>query len=73
MPKRQETSKSGVQAAKKQAKKKGIADGKQKGKARKELTGRDHQGNHDSKTKQPKKNDRHQHGIEQAGTAGSKK
>jgi hypothetical protein len=69
----QKTSKSGQDAAK--LKEKRMAKTKAVGDAdnRKKMTGRTRQGNHDSNTKQPKKNDRHQHGIEQAGQAGSKK
>ena len=74
MPKPQATSKSSVESAKNQAKKKASRDGAEKGKARKELTGRDHQGNHDSLTKANKsgaKGDKHAKGIKQAGAAGS--
>ena len=71
MPLPQKTSKSSKQSAKNQAKNKGIADGKKKSDARKALTGRDHQGNHDSRTKQTKRHDdRHDHGIKVAGRAG---
>ena len=67
----QKTSKSGVKAAKvkekRMAKTKAIGDAKN----RKKLTGRDHQGNHDSATKQRKRHDdRHDHGIKSAGRAG---
>jgi hypothetical protein len=76
MPKPQATSKSSVKSAKNQAKKLASKEGAQKGKARKELTGRDHQGNHDSLTKANKsgaKGDKHDKGIRQAGAAGSQK
>jgi hypothetical protein len=52
------------------------AKGKEDGKARKAQTGRDHQGNHDSKTKKEirggPKGDKHAHGVNQAGRAGGK-
>jgi hypothetical protein len=76
MPKPQRTSKSSIEAAKTQAQKKASKDGKQKAQERKELTGRNHQGNHDSLTKPNKsgaKGDKHAHGIKQAGAAGSSK
>lgn len=73
MPKPQATSTSSKNAAKKQAKKKAVADGKKKSESRKDLTGRRNQGNHDSLTKQTKRHDdRHDHGIKLAGAAGSK-
>ncbi|EFF47328.1 conserved hypothetical protein [Xanthomonas citri pv. fuscans] len=50
------------------------AQGSEKGAARKALTGRDHQGNHDSRTKPEvrggPKGDRHDHGRRQNGSAG---
>lgn len=50
-----------------------IAQGKQKAADRKKLTGRDHQGNHDSRTKPNvrggAKGDRHDNGVRQAGKA----
>lgn len=50
------------------------AEKHEKAKARKELTGRDHQGNHDSLTKKEvrggAKGDRHANGVRQAGRAG---
>lgn len=72
----QKTSKSSTISAKNQAQKKAIKDGKQKAEERKETTGRDHQGNHDSLTKLNKsgaKGDKHANGIRQAGAAGSSK
>ena len=66
-----------VEAAnKKQDKIKAAQAGKAKAAARKQVTGRDHQGNHDSMTKPNKsgaKGDRHANGIKQAGAAGKKK
>jgi hypothetical protein len=67
-----------VEAAKssKQDKVKAAQAGKAKATARKQVTGRDHQGNHDSLTKPNKsgpKGDRHANGIKQAGAAGKKK
>jgi hypothetical protein len=54
-----------------------IAEGKAKAADRKELTGRDHQGNHDSNTKNVvrggAKGDRHDHGTTQSGKAGGRK
>jgi hypothetical protein len=71
MPNPQKTSKSSVKAAKKQKQKKDRADAIDGAKNRKKLTGRDHQGNHDSATKQTKRHDdRHDHGIKLAGRAG---
>jgi len=61
---------------KKQDKIKAAQAGKAKAAARKQVTGRDHQGNHDSLTKPNKsgsKGDRHANGIKQAGAAGTKK
>jgi hypothetical protein len=61
---------------KKQDKIKAAQAGKAKAAARKQVTGRDHQGNHDSLTKSNKsgaKGDRHANGIKQAGAAGTKK
>jgi len=61
---------------KKQDKVKAAQAGKAKAAARKQVTGRDHQGNHDSLTKPNKsgaKGDRHANGIKQAGAAGKKK
>lgn len=50
------------------------AEGREKATARKALTGRDHQGNHDSLTKPEvrggPKGDRHDHGRRQNGSAG---
>ncbi len=70
----QKTSKSSKESAKNQAKKKAIADGTSNAKARKILTGRDHQGNHDSLTKAGvrggPKGDRHDNGTRQNGKAG---
>jgi hypothetical protein len=63
MPKPQETSNSSVKSAKNQAKKEGIASGKKKAKARKDLTGRDHAGNHHNPLSGKTPNDRHQHGV----------
>jgi len=63
-------------ANKKQDKIKAAQAGKAKAAARKQVTGRDHQGNHDSLTKPNKsgaKGDRHANGIKQAGAAGKKK
>jgi hypothetical protein len=60
----------------KQDKIKAAQAGKAKAAARKQVTGRDHQGNHDSLTKPNKsgpKGDRHANGIKQAGAAGKKK
>jgi hypothetical protein len=60
----------------KQDKIKAAQAGKAKAAARKQLTGRDHQGNHDSLTKSNKsgaKGDRHAKGVKQAGAAGTKK
>ena len=72
MPKPQKTS--NPKNRKKQEKQKDSAAGKEKAKNRKELTGRDHQGNHDSNTKETKRHDdRHDHGIKVAGRAGSKR
>jgi hypothetical protein len=74
MPKPQKTSNSANRA--KQEKKNAAAEAKKKADARKELTGRDHQGNHDSLTKQTKKGakgDKHMNGVKQAGRAGSGK
>jgi Ni/Co efflux regulator RcnB len=62
--------------ASKQDKIKAAQAGKAKAAARKQLTGRDHQGNHDSLTKPNKsgaKGDKHAKGIKQAGAAGTKK
>ncbi|CCE04717.1 exported hypothetical protein [Bradyrhizobium sp. STM 3843] len=62
--------------ASKQDKIKAAQAGKAKAAARKQLTGRDHQGNHDSLTKPNKsgaKGDRHAKGVKQAGAAGKKK
>ena len=61
---------------KKQDKIKAAQAGNAKAAARKQVTGRDHQGNHDSLTKPNKsgpKGDRHANGIKQAGAAGTKK
>jgi hypothetical protein len=72
----QKTSNSAAVSAKKQGKIKAAKEGKAKAAARKRLTGRDHQGNHDSLTKPNKsgaKGDKHAEGIKQAGAAGSKK
>jgi hypothetical protein len=70
----QKTIKSGEKAARKKEKRMARTDAIAGGKNRKKLTGRDHQGNHDSATKQTKRHDdRHQHGIAVAGAAGSKK
>jgi hypothetical protein len=74
MPKPQKTSNSDNK--KKQEKKKAAVDGKKKAAARKELTGRDHQGNHDSLTKKSvkgAKGDKHMKGVTQSGAAGSSK
>ena len=61
----------------KQDKIKASQAGKQKAKERKELTGRDHQGNHDSLTKTGpsggSKSDKHANGVRQNGAAGQKK
>jgi hypothetical protein len=60
----------------KQAKIKAAQAGKAKAAARKQGTGGDHQGNHDSLTKPNKsgpKGDKQAKGIEQAGAAGKKK
>lgn len=60
----------------KQDKIKAAQAGKAKAAARKQVTGRDHQGNHDSLTKPNKsgpKGDKHAKGIKQAGAAGKKK
>jgi hypothetical protein len=65
-----------AEAGKKQDKVKAAQAGKAKAAARKQVTGRDHQGNHDSLTKPNKsgaKGDRHANGIKQAGAAGKKK
>jgi hypothetical protein len=71
MPKPQKTSTSSVNAAKKQKRKKDRAEAIGAAKNRKNLTGRDHQGNHDSATKQTKRHDdRHDHGVKVAGRAG---
>jgi len=71
MPLPQKTSKSSVNAAKKQKQKKDKADAIGTAKNRKTLTGRNRQGNHDSQTKQTKRHDdRHDHGIKLAGRAG---
>jgi Ni/Co efflux regulator RcnB len=62
--------------ASKQDKIKAAQAGKAKAAARKQITGRDHQGNHDSLTKPNKsgaKGDKHAKGIKQAGAAGKKK
>ena len=62
--------------ASKQDKIKAAQAGKAKAAARKQLTGRDHQGNHDSLTKPNKsgaKGDKHAKGIKQSGAAGQKK
>ena len=60
---------------KKQEKNKAAQEGREKAKARQELTGRDHQGNHDSLTKSGirggAKGDRHDKGTTQNGKAGS--
>ena len=59
---------------KKQDKTKAAQAGKQKAAARKAVTGRDHQGNHDSLTKPTKKGakgDKHMNGVKQSGAAGS--
>jgi hypothetical protein len=73
----QKTSNSAKVTAKKQEKKAAIAQGKKDAKARKQLTGRDHQGNHDSLTKSNvrggPKGDRHDNGVKQAGNAGGSK
>ena len=64
------------QASKKdpQAAQKAAVEASRKAKDRKEATGRDHQGNHDSLTKAGpsggSKGDRHDHGVQQAGAAG---
>jgi len=60
----------------KQDKIKAAQAGKAKAAARKQVTGRDHQGNHDSLTKPNKsgpKGDRHAKGVKQAGAAGKQK
>jgi hypothetical protein len=61
--------------SKKQAKINAAQEGRGKAKKRKEVTGRDHQGNHDSLTKPPvrggTKGDRHDNGTKQNGKAGS--
>jgi hypothetical protein len=75
MPKQQKTSASSIVSKKNQEKKKAAKQGKIAAKARKEITGRDHQGNHDSLTKPEKsgpKGDKHAKGIRQAGAAGTK-
>src|SRR5712664_3778266 len=68
----QKTSNSAAVSAKKQGKIKAAKEGKAKAAARKQLTGRDHQGNHDSLTKPNKsgaKGDKHAKGIKQADAA----
>jgi hypothetical protein len=71
MPKPQKTSTSSVNAAKKQKRKKDRAEAIGAAKNRKNLTGRNHQGNHDNATKQTKRHDdRHDHGVKVAGRAG---
>ena len=74
MPKPQKTSKSSKVSAKKQKQKKDRADAIEAAKNRQDLTKRKRQGNHDSATKKTKRHDdRHQHGVEVAGPAGSKR
>lgn len=72
MPQPQQTSNQANK--KKQDKIKAAQAGKQKAAARKAVTGRDHQGNHDSLTKPTKKGakgDKHMNGVKQSGAAGS--
>ena len=72
MPQPQQTS--NPSNKKKQDKIKAAQAGKQKAAARKAVTGRDHQGNHDSLTKPTKKGakgDKHMNGVKQSGAAGS--
>ena len=61
---------------KKQEKEKAAKAAREKAEARKKLTGRDHQGNHDSLTKPGVRGgpsgDRHDNGTRQSGTAGRK-
>ena len=73
MPLPQKTSKSSKEHQKIQAQREGIANGKEKGKARKELTGRDHAPNHHNPLSGQKPNDRHQHGLQVVANQGKRK